>query len=370
MAPAPKAVTVDLHSHFFPKSWPDFDARFGGAPWPRMEITGSDTGCVMIGTKAFRPVTSACWDVKRRLAEMDRDGIDIQVISATPVLFSYARPVDQALEVAKIFNDMALEMCAEGEGRLHALAQVPLQDIDAACRELSRAMKSGHRGVQIGNHVGLKNLDDKGLITFLKHCADEGAAVLVHPWDMMAQERMPKYMMAWTVGMPAETQLSIVAMILGGAFDRLPRSLRVCFAHGGGSFAFLLGRLENAWHNRDIVRAGSKAPPSSYCDRFFVELGGVRRPGAPPPGRGHERGPCHPRLGLSVPVGRARDRQPSAQIGPSECRRARQDPGRQRADLPRPGQDGGDCGGLTPPAAIRPAEHYRKLMQPPGRQRL
>jgi aminocarboxymuconate-semialdehyde decarboxylase len=271
MAPAPKPVTVDLHSHFFPKSWPDFDARFGGAPWPRMEITGSDTGCVMIGTKAFRPVTSACWDVKRRLAEMDRDGIDIQVISATPVLFSYARPVDQALEVAKIFNDMALEMCAEGEGRMHALAQVPLQDIDAACRELSRAMKSGHRGVQIGNHVGLKNLDDEGLITFLKHCADEGAAVLVHPWDMMAQERMPKYMMAWTVGMPAETQLSIVSMILGGAFDRLPRSLRVCFAHGGGSFAFLLGRLENAWHNRDIVRAGSKAPPSTYCDRFFVD---------------------------------------------------------------------------------------------------
>jgi len=270
MAPA-KPVTVDLHSHFFPKSWPDFDARFGGAPWPRMEITGPDTGCVMIGQKAFRPVTSACSDVKRRLDEMDRDGIDVQIISQTPVLFSYARPVEQALEVARIFNDMALEMCAEGGGRMHALCQVPLQDVDAACRELSRAMKSGHRGVQIGNHVGLKNLDDDGLVTFLTHCADEGAAVLVHPWDMMAPERMPKYMMAWTVGMPAETQLSIVAMILGGAFDRLPKSLRICFAHGGGSFAFLLGRLENAWHNRDIVRAGSKAPPSTYCDRFSVD---------------------------------------------------------------------------------------------------
>jgi aminocarboxymuconate-semialdehyde decarboxylase len=268
---AAKPVTVDLHSHFVPKSWPDFDARFGGTPWPRMEVTGPDTGCVMIGQKAFRPVTSACWDVPRRLAEMDRDGIDVQVISATPVLFSYARPAEQALEVAKIFNDMALEMCAEGEGRLHALAQVPLQDIDASCRELSRAIKAGHRGVQIGNHVGLKNLDDDGLVTFLTHCAEEGAAVLVHPWDMMAQERMPKYMMAWTVGMPAETQLSIVSMILGGAFDRLPRSLRLCFAHGGGSFAFLLGRLENAWHNRDIVRAGSKAPPSTYCDRFYVD---------------------------------------------------------------------------------------------------
>src|SRR5690606_35654251 len=106
---------------------------------------------------------------------------------------------------------------------------------------------------------------------FLQHCADEGAAVLVHPWDMMARERMPKYMMGWTVGMPAETQLSIVAMILGGAFDRLPRSLRLCFAHGGGSFAFLLGRLENAWHNRDICRGLSQQPPSAYLDRFSVD---------------------------------------------------------------------------------------------------
>ena len=61
-------------------------------------------------------------------------------------------------------------------------------------------------------------------------------------------------MLAWTVAMPAETQLSLNRMILGGAFDRLPRDLRICFAHGGGSFTFLLGRLENAWHRRDIVR--------------------------------------------------------------------------------------------------------------------
>ena len=58
---------------------------------------------------------------------------------------------------------------------------------------------------------------------------------------MLAPQRMPKYMMPWTVGMPAETQLGIVAMILGGAFDKLPAKLRICFAHGGGSFAFLWG---------------------------------------------------------------------------------------------------------------------------------
>ena len=66
----------------------------------------------------------------------------------------------------------------------------------------------------------------------------------------------------------ASTQLSLNRMILGGAFDRLPRDLRLCFAHGGGSFPFLLGRLENAWHRRDIVRGRSLAPPSAYLDRF------------------------------------------------------------------------------------------------------
>jgi aminocarboxymuconate-semialdehyde decarboxylase len=78
-------------------------------------------------------------------------------------------------------------------------------------------------------------------------------------------------MLGWTVAMLAETRLSLTRMILGGAFDRLPHDLRICFAHGGGSFTFLLGRLENAWHRRDIVRGRSTAPPSTYLDRFDVD---------------------------------------------------------------------------------------------------
>jgi len=71
--------------------------------------------------------------------------------------------------------------------------------------------------------------------------------------------------------MPAETQLSIVALILSGAFDRLPANLRLCFAHGGGSFAFLLGRLENAWHHHPVARGVCEFPPSHYLDRFYVD---------------------------------------------------------------------------------------------------
>jgi aminocarboxymuconate-semialdehyde decarboxylase len=262
---------IDTHAHFFPEKWPDFSEQFGTPGWPWIKHTEPGKAVIMLGDREFRHIYSACWDMETRLQEMDRDGIDLQVISATPVLFSYERPADQALAVAQFFNDAALEMCACGKGRLRALCQVPLQDIDKACAELSRCMRAGHLGVQIGNHVGEKNLDDLGIITFLEHCANEGAAVLVHPWDMMGRDRMPKYMLPWTVAMPAETQLGIVSLILSGAFDRLPSKLRICFAHGGGSFAYLLGRLQNAWEHHPVAKGACALPPSQYVDRFYVD---------------------------------------------------------------------------------------------------
>jgi aminocarboxymuconate-semialdehyde decarboxylase len=76
----------------------------------------------------------------------------------------------------------------------------------------------------------------------------------------------------WLVGMPAETHLSILSLCLSGAFDRLPQSLRIAFAHGGGSFAFWLGRADNAWHRRrDLVGADSEHPPSHYAGRCYVD---------------------------------------------------------------------------------------------------
>jgi aminocarboxymuconate-semialdehyde decarboxylase len=260
---------IDLHSHFFPEAWPDFAPR--GGDWPTLVHRGEGRASVRLGGRPFREIDRRCWDADARLADMDRDGVDLQVISATPVLFAYGRDAAAAHDFAQFMNDAALALAARGRGRLRALAQVPLQDTARACRELERALASGHVGVQIGSHVGERELDDDGIVEFLQHCAALDCPVLVHPWDMLAPERTRRWMAAWTVGMPAETQAAIVAMILGGAFDRLPRSLRICFAHGGGSFAFLLGRLENAWLNREVVRGRSAMPPSRYLDRFVVD---------------------------------------------------------------------------------------------------
>lgn len=264
-------TVIDIHAHFFPRTWPDFADRFGSRDWPRIEHIDSKSAMVMVGEKSFRRITNTCWDPAARIEEMDRDRVDMQVISATPVLFSYAKPASQALECAKYFNDAALEMCSHAPKRLKALCQVPLQDTDSACRELSRSMANGHLGVQIGNHVGKEELSSERILTFLEHCAAEGAVVLVHPWDLLGTDRMGRYMLPWLVAMPAETQLSILSLILSGAFERLPRSLKICFAHGGGSFAYLLGRIDNAWTYSETVRADCPKLPSSYVDRFYVD---------------------------------------------------------------------------------------------------
>ncbi len=264
---------IDIHSHFFPRNAPDFAAKFGesSGPWPTLEHNGDGTGMMLLGGKPFRPVHSALWDPKARVAELDRNNVSLQIVCATPVMFAYGAPAEQAAYVATAYNDLAIEFANESGGRIKALAQVPLQDTDLACKELTRAMRAGCVGVQIGNHVGNRELDDEGIVRFLAHCAHEGAPVLVHPWDMLGGDRLKRWMSAWTVAMPAETQLGIMSMILGGAFDKLPRDLKVCFAHGGGSFPYLLGRLENAWHRRDIVRGESRHPPSKYLDRFYVD---------------------------------------------------------------------------------------------------
>ncbi|GIH75608.1 amidohydrolase family protein [Planobispora longispora] len=258
-------MIVDVHTHHVPKGWPEL----GWADAPRLRVDSEREAMILLGDREFRRIQDDCWNPARRLSAMDADGVDVQVVSPTPVFFSYERPAAQAVRVAEIFNDLALEICADE--RLVPFCQVPLQDPDLACAELDRCLAAGHAGVEIGNHVGDRDLDDAGIVQFLQHCAAVGAPVFVHPWDLPGGPRLERWMAQWLVGMPAETHLSVLAMILGGVFDRVPESLRICFAHGGGSFAFWLGRFENAWHRRNDLVGVSELPPSRYVERFSVD---------------------------------------------------------------------------------------------------
>nr|MBA3352700.1 amidohydrolase family protein [Blastocatellia bacterium] len=96
-------------------------------------------------------------------------------------------------------------------------------------------------------------------------------SVFVHPWEMMGESEMQKYWLPWLVGMPAEVSRAICSLIFAATLERLPR-LRICFAHGGGSFPATLGRIEHGFHVRpDLCAIDNPHSPRKYLNRMFFD---------------------------------------------------------------------------------------------------
>ena len=265
-------MKIDLHTHILPERWPDLCERYGYEGFIRLEHHEPGRARLMRGESCFRVVESNTWSVERRIEECDRAGVDVQVLSTVPVMFSYwAKPRD-ALDLARTLNDHIASVVEAHPTRFVGLGTLPLQDPQLAIGELERCSgELGLAGVQIGTHVNEWNLDRPELFEVLRRAAELRSGVFVHPWDMLGRERMTKYWLPWLVGMPTETCLAICSMIFGGVLERLP-ALRVAFAHGGGSFAGTLGRIEHGFRVRpDLVAAENPVEPRRYLGRFYLD---------------------------------------------------------------------------------------------------
>jgi aminocarboxymuconate-semialdehyde decarboxylase len=265
-------MKIDLHTHILPKSWPDLRERFGCGGFVQLEHHCPGRARMMLDGQVFREIEDNCWDPERRLEDCDKHGVTAQVLSTVPVMFCYGAKAEHTHHLSCILNDHIAEVVRRYPDRFFGLGTLPLQAPDLAIQEMERCVNElGLQGVEIGTHVNDWNLDHAALFPVLQAAERLGAAVFVHPWDMLGRERMKKYWLPWLVGMPAETSLAICSLIFGGVLERLPR-LRIAFAHGGGAFPGTVGRIEQGFRVRpDLCAVDNDKSPRHYLGKFYLD---------------------------------------------------------------------------------------------------
>ncbi len=206
-----------------------------------------------------RDIEANAYDGAARCQECDPHGVTMQVLSPTPMMIpDYVDDASDALEICRILNDGNARLVCEFPGRFTALGALPMRDATLAIKELERIRALGMRGVEINSNIDGIDLDDPRFFPIFEAAAALDMALFIHPWGGFMtplEERLKKRMHAhynwrpWLVAMGMETALAFDALRSGGVHERLPK-LRVLYAHGGGIFPALLGRLTHGAYAR------------------------------------------------------------------------------------------------------------------------
>jgi aminocarboxymuconate-semialdehyde decarboxylase len=185
-------------------------------------------------------------DLKQRLAAMDAQAVDMEILSINP--FWYNRERGLAAQIVKIQNEKLAEFCASHSDRFAAFASLTLQAPDLAVQELELAVKKqGLKGAAIGGSVNGVDFSDSRFHPVWAKAEELGVPIFIHPRGTpeLGEKRLAGN--GWldnTIGNPLDTTIALSHLIFEGTLDRFPR-LKVIAAHGGGYLASYADRSDH-----------------------------------------------------------------------------------------------------------------------------
>jgi len=261
---------IDVHTHIVPENFPPYAGRGRDVPWPAMAPAHACHRHVMISDKVYRTVSDGSWSVPRRIEDMGAMRITRQAISPMPELLSYWLPLEDAKVMIRYLNDQIAAMIAAAPQRFIGLGAVPLQDVDAAIRELEYCRSLKFAGVEIASHVNGTSIGDPRFEPFFTAAEKMGAAIFVHALRPAGQDRIVGAFAEQAVCFPGDIGLACASMITGGIGGRHPK-LRIAFSHGGGVMSILLPRLVHAWNMFPKAKESLNESPSVTAKRFYYD---------------------------------------------------------------------------------------------------
>jgi len=263
--------TIDLHGHVFV---PRAEERV--AKQPILDAL-RETERKFMGERSYAynleqmaSVVPKLTDVNTRLQDMDRLGIDMQVISPMPTQYHYWADREIAADIVRDQNEHIAGICTLHPDRFVGLGAVALQHQDLAVSQLVQCLKEYKlKGVEISTGIQGVELSDLRFETFWRCAEDLGAIIFIHPMGSTLGERIAPYYLANVIGQPIETTIALSHIIFSGVLDRYPK-LRICAAHGGGYLPAYIGRSDRAYDVRPESK-GMIHPPSEYLKKIFFD---------------------------------------------------------------------------------------------------
>ena len=268
-----RTITIDVHAHMLPEETVRLLAKESPRVAPKMIERADGTADMEIAGKVVqKPMPRECLDLDLRLADMDRHGVDMQLVCATVHTFFYDEEPVLGAACAALQNEQHAAVVKRYPDRFMALATLPMQDPQRAADELRRAMRTlGLRGAQIGSNVNGRNLDDPSLDPVWEAANELHAFFLIHPHGgIMPGDRLNSYYMRNFVGLPFETTIAGAALVFGGVLERYP-NIAFCLSHGGGFVPYQMGRFLHAYQVRSEAKSRLRGSPEDSLRRLYYD---------------------------------------------------------------------------------------------------